>query len=115
MSRATTVRVTLPDAEDRSVELRVRYSPPREPYFSASFGNWLPGDPEDVEVVSARALEAGADVESVLAREDEIYELAREAAGDKEEADADDAADREREYRRDRERDDDRYASREED
>jgi hypothetical protein len=81
-----TVRCWLTDSEDRRVEVRVRYSPATDPYFDRSFGNYLPGDPEDVEVLSARAIDAGANVDEVLAREDEIEELARIAADDAAEA-----------------------------
>lgn len=96
------IRVTLVDSEDRRVEVVADYSPATESYFDRSFGNYLPGDPEDVEVVSARALDEGADVAEVEARTDEIEEAVREAADDAADdgPDVDDERDRERDERR---------------
>lgn len=61
------VRFTTYDSEDRAVQVEATYSPPTQDYFSKSFGNWLPGDPEDIEIVSVTAIDEGADVDEVEA------------------------------------------------
>jgi hypothetical protein len=59
------VTVTLGDSEDREVEVTAIYHASTPAYFSRSWGNWLPGDEEDIEVLDAKALDIGADVEAV--------------------------------------------------
>lgn len=78
--RPVTVTLSMADPDDREVEVRARYTPATSDYFDGSFGNWLPGDPEDVEVLSARAVDEGADVAAVEKDEDRILEAARLAA-----------------------------------
>jgi hypothetical protein len=43
------------------LEARVTYdySPGTKDYFCASFGNWLPGDPEEVELEKVELIEVG--------------------------------------------------------
>jgi hypothetical protein len=82
MARAQRVTFTVFDEEDRGVEITARYYPGSRDYFDKSFGNYLPGDPEDVEVLKAVAVDAGADVEAVLEDTDAIDEAARMAADD---------------------------------
>ncbi len=55
------------DSEDRAIEVVGIVYPGSRDYFDRSFGNWLPGDPAEVEILEARPLEDGADVEGALA------------------------------------------------
>jgi hypothetical protein len=82
VSRGVKVTVSLYDSEEREVEVRARYHGPTDDYFDRSFGNYLPGDPEDIDVISVRAVDEGADVAEVEAREDDIAEAVRVAAAD---------------------------------
>jgi hypothetical protein len=74
------VTVTLGDSEDREVEVTAIYHASTPAYFSRSWGNWLPGDEEDIEILDAKALDIGADVESVLADAARLEEAIREVA-----------------------------------
>jgi hypothetical protein len=77
------IRVTLPDSEDRSVEIIASYSPPTPDVFYLRNGDpGHPGDPEEIEVISARALDEGANVAEVEADTDAIEEAVRQAADD---------------------------------
>jgi hypothetical protein len=82
VSRPVKVTVPLYDSEDREVEVSARYHGATDDYFDRSFGNYLPGDPEEIEVLSVRAVDEGADVAEVEARTDAIEEAVREAAAD---------------------------------
>jgi hypothetical protein len=82
VSRATKVTVSLFDSCDREVEIRARYHGPTDDYFDRSFGNYLPGDPEEVEVLSARAVDEGANVAEVESDTEGIAEAVRCAASD---------------------------------
>jgi hypothetical protein len=82
VSRGTKVTVSLYDSAEREVEITARYRGPTGDYFDRSFGNYLPGDPEDVETLKVRAVDEGANVAEVEAREDDIAEAVREAAAD---------------------------------
>jgi hypothetical protein len=82
VSRGAKVTVSLYDSEDREVAVTARYHAATDDYFDLSFGNYLPGDPEDVEVIALRAVDAGANVAEVEARTDKIAEAVREAAAD---------------------------------
>ncbi len=75
-------RVFLCDSEDREVVIEATYSPPTQDYFSKSFGNFLPGDPEEIEVLSVKAMDEGADVAEVEAMTDAIEEAVRLSADD---------------------------------
>ena len=85
------VRLTTYDSEDRAVEVEATYSPPTQDYFSKSFGNWLPGDPEDIEIVSVTAIDQGADVAEVEADTEGLEEAVRLKAD--EDADYDEGPD----------------------
>lgn len=91
--RAATVEVELYDANDRAVKVRATYSPPTRDYFSASFGNWLPGDGESVEVLDVRAVDEGANVAEVEADRKRVEEAVRLAVNESG-PDDDDAYDR---------------------
>ncbi len=78
----STVRVTVYDSEDRAVEVEARYSAATSDYFDRGFGNWLPGDPEDIEILSISAIDEGADCAEVEADWARVEEAVREAATD---------------------------------
>jgi hypothetical protein len=82
VSRPVKVTVSLYDSAEREVEVRARYHGATDDYFDRSFGNYLPGDPEEVEVLSVRAVDEGANVAEVEADEERIAEAVREAAAD---------------------------------
>jgi hypothetical protein len=92
--------VTLGDSEDRQVEITATYSAQTEPYWARDPGVMLPGDPEEIEVVSVRAVDEGADVAEVEAQTDRIEEAVREAANEAADWGEDDAADAEWERRK---------------
>lgn len=100
MASPITVTVTRHDSEDREVRVTARLSPATEPYFSRSFGNYLPGDDEDVEVVGTKVLDDGCDVAEVLRDHDGLCEAVRTAAEDKVMALAEDAAEADADFRR---------------
>jgi hypothetical protein len=71
MARATTLDLTFYDSEDREVEIKVRYYPGSGgPYWDRGIGVWLPGDDAEVDVLSTRAVDVGADIEEVLRKAD---------------------------------------------
>lgn len=72
-----TITFTTYDSEDRAVEVEATYSPPTRDYFDRSYGNWLPGDPEDIEIVSVTAIDEGADVAEVEADVEGLEESVR--------------------------------------
>jgi hypothetical protein len=74
------VTVSVYDAEDREVEVTALYHASTPAYFCRSFGNYLPGDEEDIEVLDAKALDIGADVSAVLADAARLEEAIREVA-----------------------------------
>lgn len=82
MARSSTIKVSLYDSEEREVEITARYYPGSDAYFDKGFGNWLPGDPEDVEAMDARAVDEGANVAEVEANTDAIFEAVCVAAAD---------------------------------
>ena len=45
------VQTTPVDVEDVSVRLHLTGSPATKEYFDRAYGNWLPGDPPEVEVI----------------------------------------------------------------
>jgi len=74
--------VILHDSEDRAVEVRARYAPPTSSYFSRSFGNYLPGDPEVFEVLSIRPIHPDANVAEIEADVEGLEEAVRLAANE---------------------------------
>jgi hypothetical protein len=98
MRRRNEVTVTLGDSEDRQVAITAEYHACTPAYFSRSWGNWLPGDPEDIEVMDAKAVDEGANVAEVLSdvarveeavrleaceRDDDPYDTREEARGER--------------------------------
>ena len=67
--------------EETDTEIEItfeyNYSGGSDDYFDKSFGNWLPGDPEDFEVTSAED-EDGNQVELTKGEEESAYEAAIE-------------------------------------
>lgn len=103
------VSATLYDSEDRAVTVRGTYHAATRDYFCKSFGNWLPGDPEDIEILGGEAEDPGANVEEVLADEERCVEAIRETACDMDDGpDPDDERERRAEMRAEREPYDDR-------
>ena len=82
MARSRKVTVSLYDSEDREVEIEARYTPSTSAYFDRSFGNWLPGDDDEVEILDVRAVDEDADVEEVRSRTDAIDEAVVLAAAE---------------------------------
>jgi hypothetical protein len=76
------VSATLTDSEDRAVAIRGTYHAATRDYFCKSFGNWLPGDPEDIDILGGEAEDEGANVDEVLADTERCEEAIREAACD---------------------------------
>ena len=77
------VKATLYDSQDREVRVEATYTPgtpDRGPDMECAGG--YPGDPECIEDVRVVAVDEGADVAEVQAREDEIDEAVRAAAAD---------------------------------
>jgi hypothetical protein len=74
------VTITIGDSEDREVEVTAIYHASTPAYFCRSFGNYLPGDPEDIEILDAKARDVGADVEAILADAARLEEAIREVA-----------------------------------
>jgi hypothetical protein len=99
------VSATLTDSNDLAVAIRGTYHAGTSDYFDRSWGNWLPGDPEDIDILGGEAEDEGANVEEVLADVARCEEAIREAALiDAESARIDDAYDRWRDEQGDDER-----------
>jgi hypothetical protein len=81
-SRRNKITVCLYDSEDREVEVVAEYHGATDNYYDRALGVHLPGDPEDIDVLSVRAVDEGADTDEVEARTDAIEEAVREAAAD---------------------------------
>ena len=81
------------------VELSGSYTPGTDNYFDASWGNWLPGDPECIEDITVRD-GAGVDITGQFSDEDidRFADLLSEQAADDAADAAYEAAERE-EYR----------------
>lgn len=62
------------DEDTFELEVTYRFMPGTSDYFCPTFGNWLPGDPAEFEVLSARVRVTGLLVELTQAEEDEIEE-----------------------------------------
>lgn len=102
MARSRRVTVSLYDGEDREVEVRALYYPGAPAYFDRSWGNWLPADDADVDVISLRAVDDGADVDEVARRVSEIEEAVVMRAVDCADDDADARYEAERDRRAER-------------
>lgn len=50
-------------------EIEYSYAPATADYFSKSFGNWLPGDPEEIEVTGAKLFKISQDGDGKQTRE----------------------------------------------
>lgn len=74
---ARRVSFTSYDAEDRAVQVEATYSPPTRAYYDRSYGTWLPGDPEEIEIVRVTAIDEGADVAEVEADVEGLEESVR--------------------------------------
>jgi hypothetical protein len=96
------VSATLTDSNDLAVAIRGTYHAGTSDYFCKSFGNWLPGDSEDIDILGGEAEDEGANVEEVLADVARCEEAIREAAC--EDDGGDDAYDRWRDEQGDDER-----------
>lgn len=75
--------------EETSIDVECKVTPGSRDYFDRSFGNWLPGDPPEVEILSARS-EDGKDwtdeIESDAAWLDRVETSAMESANEQREA-----------------------------
>jgi hypothetical protein len=96
------VSATLYDSEDRAVAIRGTYHAGTSDYFCKSFGNWLPGDAEDIDILGGEAEDEGANVDEVLADVARCEEAIREAALDSAIAAEEDRAEARREAREER-------------
>ena len=90
-ARKLTVATTL----ELDVEVETRVTPGTRDYFDRSFGNWLPGDPADVEVDSVTICGVSVPFDALPKdAQERIVEAVMDAAEDEARCAEADAADR---------------------
>ena len=97
---------TVVTIDDKDYEVKASYSKGSHAYFSPSFGNWLPGDPdelEDIEVKSSEGVDVEFDSLPLDTRtyiEEQLMDAVQDAAADAQADEDDRRCDQDRDDRR---------------